>query len=222
MVILLLAASACRGGSPSTQTREKGPRTVSQMLVRGGVSLELPAGWEGRIYQRPTDQLTGVQAANSPLALEDNDINEAAQRAMGSDGILLILLVADGPPGRNVHTGAYLPTELTALRSSSAPGRRRRPSERSRTGQVLHYCGGDADFTGSALTSEPRRIDVALVRRPLLEVRQPARDGCRSFAAIIRRRLEGVWLLRRRAGDHPLALGGCARSRCPRARPAEA
>jgi len=77
------------------------------------VSLELPAGWEGRIYQRPTDQLTGVQAANSPLALEDNDINEAAQRAMGSDGILLILLVADGPPGRNVHTGAYLPTELT-------------------------------------------------------------------------------------------------------------
>jgi hypothetical protein len=112
MVTVLLAGSACGGGSPSPQTGEKGPKTVSQTLGSRGVSLELPAGWEGRIYQRPTDQLTGVQAANSPLPLEDNDINETAQRTMGSDGILLILLVADGPPGPNVHTGAYLPTEL--------------------------------------------------------------------------------------------------------------
>jgi hypothetical protein len=50
-----------------------------------GISVDLPTGWEGRIYKRPEGDPT-LHAGNFPLPVEDGDFGSRALAAMGSGG----------------------------------------------------------------------------------------------------------------------------------------
>ncbi len=141
-----------------------------------------------RIYERRSDQLTGLRAANFPLPAEDNDINEAAQRTMRSGSILLAVLVTDGPPGPNVRQGAYAPAELPLqihrsdfypLEGFSAPAAKRSATINNRAVLVLaglwdtqpHRChdrGGKPSSRVSSVLSSwegPARMGECATRR---------------------------------------------------------
>jgi hypothetical protein len=55
-----------------------------------GITVDLPPGWEGRIYKRPEGDPT-LHAANFPLPVEDGDFGSRALAAMGSGGAFLVV-----------------------------------------------------------------------------------------------------------------------------------
>lgn len=55
-----------------------------------GITVDLPPGWEGRIYKRPEGDPT-LHAANFPLPLEDGDFGSRALAAMGNGGAFLVV-----------------------------------------------------------------------------------------------------------------------------------
>lgn len=56
--------------------------------------VDLPRGWEGRIYKRPEGDPT-LHAGNFPLPVEDGDFGSSALAAMGSDGAFLVVTEYD-------------------------------------------------------------------------------------------------------------------------------
>lgn len=95
----LLAAAAC--GS-SGEVRMGGERTEvpepTEAISGYGLSLELPDGWDGRIYENETG-LRVLQAANIRLVERDDDVGSESLRLMRSDGILIALWYwPDWPP----------------------------------------------------------------------------------------------------------------------------
>ena len=54
-----------------------------------GISVDLPPGWEGRIYRRPEGDPT-LHAGNFPLPMEDGDFGTRALETMRSDGAFLV------------------------------------------------------------------------------------------------------------------------------------
>ncbi len=69
-----------------------------------GLGLTLPAGWHGRIYQRPGG-LPILQTGNFALPPNDDDPGTKAMRRMNRNNILVVLLevatggATGGPPG---------------------------------------------------------------------------------------------------------------------------
>lgn len=55
-----------------------------------GVKVDLPSGWEGRIYKRPEGDPT-LHAGNFALPVEDGDFGSRALAAMGSGGAFLVV-----------------------------------------------------------------------------------------------------------------------------------
>jgi hypothetical protein len=55
-----------------------------------GIEIDLPEGWEGRIYRRPEGDPT-LHAANFPLPVEDGDFGATALRSIGSGGVFIAL-----------------------------------------------------------------------------------------------------------------------------------
>lgn len=61
------------------------------MRLRGyGIEVDLPAGWDGRIYRRPRGEAT-LHAANFPLPPEDGEFGISATAAMPADGVFVAL-----------------------------------------------------------------------------------------------------------------------------------
>jgi hypothetical protein len=58
-------------------------------LTGYGIRVDLPRGWEGRIYKRPEGDPT-LHAGNFPLPVEDGDFGSRALAAMGSGGAFLV------------------------------------------------------------------------------------------------------------------------------------
>jgi hypothetical protein len=98
-------------------------------LAAHGIALELPAGWDGRIWTRPGGGPV-LHAANVALPAADGDFATRATDALPADGVVVVL-VAYGPDAAG-----------TPLFAAPAPGRidpgelspstllRRRPGQR--------------------------------------------------------------------------------------------
>jgi hypothetical protein len=59
-------------------------------LTGYGITVDLPSGWEGRIYKRPEGDPT-LHAGNFPLPVEDGDFGSRALAAMGGGGAFLVV-----------------------------------------------------------------------------------------------------------------------------------
>jgi hypothetical protein len=79
------------------------------------ISLELPRGWDGRIYRRP-DASPTLHAANFQLPPDDADFGSGATGRMPPGGIFLALKeYAAGPrlrPGVGLYASRSLPLPL--------------------------------------------------------------------------------------------------------------
>jgi hypothetical protein len=82
-----------------------------------GISLELPRGWDGRIYRRPGASPT-LHAANFGLPAEDGDFGSGATAHMPDGGVFLALKeYAAGPrlrPGVGLYASRSLPLPLSS------------------------------------------------------------------------------------------------------------
>ena len=59
-----------------------------------GITVDLPTGWEGRIYKRPEGDPT-LHAGNFPLPVEDGDFGSGALATMDSDGAFFVVTEYD-------------------------------------------------------------------------------------------------------------------------------
>jgi hypothetical protein len=58
------------------------------MQINGhGLKVDLPNGWDGRLFISEALTRPVIQAANFPLPSTDNDAGDGAQAAMPSDGV---------------------------------------------------------------------------------------------------------------------------------------
>jgi hypothetical protein len=70
-----------------------------------GIEIELPRGWEGRIYRRPGADPT-LHAANFPLPARDGDFGSGATALMPRGGAFLVL--KEYQPGPHLVPGTGL------------------------------------------------------------------------------------------------------------------
>lgn len=63
-------------------------------LAAHGLQLDLPAGWEGRVWRRPDAQPV-VHAASFPLPSGDGDFATGAVERMPPSGVLVVLVEYD-------------------------------------------------------------------------------------------------------------------------------
>lgn len=94
-------------------------------LTGFGISVDLPNGWDGRIYSRETPAGTraALHAATFPLPADRGDFGSGAAELMGEGDVLVVLLEydpavvdqalfqSDGVPSR-LDPGAFSPTVL--------------------------------------------------------------------------------------------------------------
>jgi hypothetical protein len=89
------------------------------MILSGyGISVDLPAGWDGVIYRRDGGDPT-VHAGNFPLPANDADFGSLAIAAMPSSGIFLVLTqyeISTSGTGLFAHQGLPAPLPERALR----------------------------------------------------------------------------------------------------------
>ena len=65
------------------------------MILNGhGIRVDLPEGWEGRIFRRPEGDPT-LHAANFALPPDDGDFGTGATSAMADDGVFIALTEYD-------------------------------------------------------------------------------------------------------------------------------
>lgn len=63
-----------------------------------GIGIDVPTGWEGRIYKRPDDpadpgtRFPVLQLGNFPLPVEDGDFGSGAVSSMGAGGVFAVLM----------------------------------------------------------------------------------------------------------------------------------
>jgi hypothetical protein len=84
-------------------------------LAAHGIALELPRGWEGRIY-RIADSDPILHAGNFPLPATDGDFGSGATAVMPADGAFLALKEyrpgARLPPGTGLFAARQIPLPL--------------------------------------------------------------------------------------------------------------
>jgi len=85
-------------------------------IARYGVSVTVPARWDGRIYRRPGG-LPILHVANFRLPANDDDPGTKASVRMGSRGIFIVVLERDAKTG---FTHMRLPIQIR--RSDFLPG----------------------------------------------------------------------------------------------------
>lgn len=88
---------------------------MSVELSGYGMVVDLPPGWDGRIYKRPEGDPT-LHAGNFPLPVEDGDFGSRALAAMGNGGAFLVVTEYErGLAGR----GLFSPEAPAALPATS-------------------------------------------------------------------------------------------------------
>ena len=91
-----------------------------QKLTRQGVEIELPDGWDGRIYRRESDDSAGVtrralHAANFALPTNLGDYAVGAVEGMATGDVLVVLLEFDpDSAGQGLFANEGLPTGLAS------------------------------------------------------------------------------------------------------------
>lgn len=128
------------------------------MRLRGhGIEIDLPEGWEGRIYRRQ-EGFPILQAANFPLPARDGDFGGLAVTGMATNDIFAVL--AEYSP-ELASTGLFerqkLPLPLDAADASPRVLQRRLPkrsaiqkffTERGRPFTLYVVVGAASDVTG--------------------------------------------------------------------------
>jgi hypothetical protein len=130
---------------------------MSSLLLAHGLRIELPPGWEGRIYRRRGGDPT-LHAANFPLPISDGDFGSRATARMPVGGIFLVL--TEYRPGQGLEPGVG----LFASRSLPLPLELRHFNARTlhvgRRGQagVQHFfTAGERPFCLYAVIRPPAR-----------------------------------------------------------------
>lgn len=82
-----------------------------------GIEIDLPRGWDGRIFRRPGADAT-LHAANFPLPASDGDFGSGATARMPQGGALLVIKeYRAGPrlvPGTGLFVSRSIPLPLGA------------------------------------------------------------------------------------------------------------
>ncbi len=102
-------------------------------LTGYGVSVELPNGWDARLYSRggPDAPRAALHAATFPLPNERGDFGSGAVEMMGGDDVLVVLLEYDrAQTSQPLFASAGAPTALDP--AAFSPG----ALQRSRAGQA--------------------------------------------------------------------------------------
>jgi hypothetical protein len=131
------------------------------MLVRHGLEVRIPAGWEGRLFRLPGTGPT-LHAANFPLPSHDGSFGAEATSAMGDDGVFIALVEYEPElAGTGLFSSQGLPAPLHARDVSARALQRRIPG---RFGvQRFFTQSGRAFCLYTVIGSNPSRD--ALVRR---------------------------------------------------------
>ena len=100
----LALGAAFAGGLLAAPSSSGAPGEVALHSTQAGygLSLSLPSGWSGRIYnEQPAGSAfaANLQAGNFALPANDDDVGTEAAKLMGSDSVFLILWEALGPGG---------------------------------------------------------------------------------------------------------------------------
>ncbi len=74
-------------------------------LSAHGIGVELPPGWEGRVFRRPEGDPT-LHAANFPLPARDGDFGTTATKDMPRGGVFVVL--TEYRPGQGLEPGQGL------------------------------------------------------------------------------------------------------------------
>ena len=82
-------------------------------LAAHRIAVDLPAGWEGRLWKR-TDGLPVVQAANFALPAADGDFGTSAVERMPAGGVLVVLIEYDQTLAGTPLFAAARPARLRA------------------------------------------------------------------------------------------------------------
>jgi hypothetical protein len=89
------------------------------MKISGyGIVIDLPSGWEGRVYRRP-EGFPILHAANFPLPAGDGDFGSRAVASMSRDGVFAVLAEYDpGVLGEPLFEEQGLPLPLRPAEAS--------------------------------------------------------------------------------------------------------
>jgi hypothetical protein len=149
------------------------------MRIAGhGIEIDLPDGWEGRIYRRPEGQPI-LHAASFALPADDGDFGSASVAGMPANGVFIVLAEFDpdalGGP-LFAHQGLPLP-----LRATDAHPRALQRLGRGRAGVQRFFTSGRRPFClYVVIRSDPVRaaqIDKANLLLRSLSITEEAANG---------------------------------------------
>ena len=98
-------------------------------LAAHGIAMDLPAGWDGRIWARAGGGPV-VHAANIPLPASDGDFATRATDRLPGDGVVVVLVEYAASEAGTPLFSAPVPARVDPAELSSATLLRRRPGQR--------------------------------------------------------------------------------------------
>ena len=124
-------------------------------LAAHGLALEVPAGWEGRIFRHESHAPT-LHAANFALPAEDGDFGTRAVESLGPGGVLVVLTEYDsGLAGHGLFAHEGMPAPLPQDAAHPATLLRRLPGQAGL--QRFFSLGGRAFCLYVVVGSRPSR-----------------------------------------------------------------
>lgn len=120
LAILGAATPGCGGDSSPTLSPEPEHRASTRRVALAGISLALPAGWDGHSYARaPADKVGStqrvIQASSEKLPQKraEDDLARLAATSLSHDGILVIIWDHEGEPiNSDDYTASTRPLRL--------------------------------------------------------------------------------------------------------------
>jgi hypothetical protein len=145
-----------------------------------GVSVELPAGWSGRVFSR-VGGLATLHAATFPLALDDGEFGDRSTGLMPPGGSFFSLTEYGAGLGLRAGEGLFAPRRMPLPLDPTAFGPRRLAHHRPGQAGAQHFftasgrpfclylvvAGGRADLAGRP----PRREQLLALDRVLASIR---------------------------------------------------
>jgi hypothetical protein len=98
-------------------------------LAAHGIAVDLPAGWDGRVWSRPGGGPV-LHAANVALPPSDGDFATRATAAMPPNGVVVVLADYGGADAGTPLYAAPAPTKVDPAELSPATLLHRRPGQR--------------------------------------------------------------------------------------------
>jgi hypothetical protein len=125
-------------------------------LAAYGIEIELPRGWDGRIYRRPGADAT-LHAANFPLPHDDADFGSGALAHLPGHGAFLALKEYRAGPHLKPGVGLYASRSVSLPLNASDFNPRALQVGRPRQAGFQHFftASGDRPFCLYAVIATP-------------------------------------------------------------------